>query len=146
RDIYLLDDPLSAVDSHVAAQIFKNVIGNRGLLSNKTRIFVTNTLVGLQEVDCIYVLNDGVIAERGTYSERISTGTIFKTLLQIIASYKNDKVSDKSKPASAHSAEFSASIDKSLVEQPLYHHNHHTVLEKFTSESFSSPPTPERKG
>ena len=34
-DIYLLDDPLSAVDSHVGKHIFQNVIGKKGLLKNK---------------------------------------------------------------------------------------------------------------
>lgn len=35
RDLYLLDDPLSAVDSHVGKHIFDNVIGPNGLLKNK---------------------------------------------------------------------------------------------------------------
>lgn len=34
-DIYLLDDPLSAVDSHVGKHIFEEVIGPNGLLKNK---------------------------------------------------------------------------------------------------------------
>jgi len=34
-DIYLLDDPLSAVDSHVGQQLFTQVIGNDGLLAGK---------------------------------------------------------------------------------------------------------------
>ena len=34
-DIYLLDDPLSAVDSHVGKHIFQKVIGSKGLLRNK---------------------------------------------------------------------------------------------------------------
>ena len=37
-DIYLLDDPLSAVDSNVGKQLFHNVIGNTGLLKSKVRI------------------------------------------------------------------------------------------------------------
>merc|ERR1712223_458613 len=41
-DIYLLDDPLSAVDSHVGKHIFENVIGPNGILSNKTRLLVTH--------------------------------------------------------------------------------------------------------
>ena len=34
-DIYLLDDPLSAVDAHVGAHIFKHAIGPKGLLRNR---------------------------------------------------------------------------------------------------------------
>ena len=34
-DIYLLDDPLSAVDSHVGKHIFHEVVGGKGLLKNK---------------------------------------------------------------------------------------------------------------
>jgi ABC-type Mn2+/Zn2+ transport system ATPase subunit len=37
-DIFLLDDPLAAVDAHVGAHIFKHVIGPKGLLSGKVRI------------------------------------------------------------------------------------------------------------
>ncbi len=36
-DLYLLDDPLSAVDSHVGKHIFEKVVGSRGLLRKKTR-------------------------------------------------------------------------------------------------------------
>ncbi len=36
-DIYLLDDPLSAVDSHVGKHIFSHVLGPEGLLQNKVR-------------------------------------------------------------------------------------------------------------
>ena len=39
-DVYLLDDPLSAVDTHVGKHIFDNVIGPNGLLKNKTRLMV----------------------------------------------------------------------------------------------------------
>ena len=35
NDIYLLDDPLSAVDAHVGKRIFDNVIGPNGMLRNK---------------------------------------------------------------------------------------------------------------
>lgn len=34
-DLYFLDDPLSAVDSHVGKHIFDNVIGPKGLLKSK---------------------------------------------------------------------------------------------------------------
>ena len=35
KDMYLLDDPLSAVDSHVGKHIFDNVIGPDGVLKDK---------------------------------------------------------------------------------------------------------------
>lgn len=41
-DIYLLDDPLSAVDVHVGKHIFEHVVGPHGLLRNKTRVLVTH--------------------------------------------------------------------------------------------------------
>lgn len=37
-DIFLLDDPLSAVDSHVAKHIFDHVIGPEGVLAGKVRL------------------------------------------------------------------------------------------------------------
>ena len=34
-EVYFMDDPLSAVDSHVGKHLFKKVIGNEGLLRHK---------------------------------------------------------------------------------------------------------------
>ncbi|CAF4521120.1 unnamed protein product, partial [Rotaria magnacalcarata] len=48
-DIFLLDDPLSAVDAHVGAHIFKNVIGRKGLLNGKTRLLVTHGISHLSK-------------------------------------------------------------------------------------------------
>lgn len=43
-DIYLLDDPLSAVDSHVGKHIFDQVISNDGVLKDKVRILQVPTV------------------------------------------------------------------------------------------------------
>lgn len=37
-DLYFLDDPLSAVDSHVGKHIFEKVIGSSGMLKNKVSV------------------------------------------------------------------------------------------------------------
>jgi len=55
-DVYFLDDPLSAVDSHVGKHIFENVIGPSGILRKKTRLLVTHGITYLPEVDIIIVL------------------------------------------------------------------------------------------
>jgi ABC-type multidrug transport system fused ATPase/permease subunit len=56
HDIYLLDDPLSAVDSHVARHLFTKVIGQSGILGKKTRVLVTHSLAQLKHVDKIVVM------------------------------------------------------------------------------------------
>jgi len=55
-DIVILDDPLSAVDGHVARHLFERVIGPRGCLRNSTRLIATNTIGCLAECDRILFL------------------------------------------------------------------------------------------
>lgn len=43
-DVYLLDDPLSAVDAHVGHWLFERCIGPHGLLARKTRVLVSHQL------------------------------------------------------------------------------------------------------
>ncbi|CDW52941.1 multidrug resistanceprotein k; multidrug resistan ceprotein j; multidrug resistanceprotein b [Trichuris trichiura] len=81
-DIYILDDPLSAVDSHVGRHIFDHVIGKNGLLKKKTRIFVTNALTYLKEVDKIVILEDGGIKKIGTPSELLKEEDSLKQFLE----------------------------------------------------------------
>merc|ERR1719244_560126 len=71
-DLYLLDDPLSAVDSHVGKHIFENVIGPTGVLNNTTRILVTHGITYLPKTDYIIVMKDGKISEQGSYEDLIS--------------------------------------------------------------------------
>ncbi|XP_076297622.1 multidrug-Resistance like Protein 1 isoform X1 [Lasioglossum baleicum] len=80
-DVYFLDDPLSAVDSHVGKHIFENVIGNTGLLKKKTRILVTHGITYLPEVDNIIVLKDGEITEVGSYKQLLEKKGAFSEFL-----------------------------------------------------------------
>ena len=66
-DVYLFDDPLSAVDSHVGHRIFEDCI--RESLQGKTRILVTHGLQYLAASDYVYVMEGGRITESGTYQE-----------------------------------------------------------------------------
>jgi ABC-type multidrug transport system fused ATPase/permease subunit len=77
-DVYLLDDCLSAVDSHVGRHIIDNVLGPKGLLSSKTRILATNSIPVLVESDYICMVKEGEIAERGTYRQLLAMkGAVF---------------------------------------------------------------------
>lgn len=60
-DIYLLDDPLSAVDAKVGKHLFNNCIC--GYLSNRTRVFVTHQLDFLTHIHDVIVLDNGVKRE-----------------------------------------------------------------------------------
>jgi len=68
-DLYLLDDPLSAVDSHVGKHIFDEVISKDGLLREKTRVLVTHGITYLPKTDFIVVIKNGRISEQGTYQQ-----------------------------------------------------------------------------
>ncbi|EYC24578.1 hypothetical protein Y032_0013g1981 [Ancylostoma ceylanicum] len=82
-DIVLLDDPLSAVDSHVGKHIFENVISSTtGLLSNTTRILVTHGLHYLKFCDKVVVMKGGEINEMGTYQELIAKQGAFSEFLE----------------------------------------------------------------
>lgn len=71
-DIYLLDDPLSAVDAHVGRHIFDKVLGPNGLLQNKARVLCTNAVNFLPDCDQIVMLRRGIILERGTYQDAMA--------------------------------------------------------------------------
>ncbi|KAL4080959.1 ABC transporter [Scleroderma citrinum] len=78
-DIQIFDDPLSALDAHVGKEIFHNVFKNGTI--GKTRILVTHALHFLPEVDYIYTMVDGQIAERGTYCDLIGHNYTFARLI-----------------------------------------------------------------
>ncbi|KAL4228773.1 hypothetical protein ACF0H5_011815 [Mactra antiquata] len=94
-DIYLLDDPLSAVDSHVGKHIFNKVIGSKGLLRNKTRVLVTHGVHWLPMVDTIVVMVDGKISELGSYEELMSHDGAFAQFLKVYLSQEQGEEEDE---------------------------------------------------
>uniref|UniRef100_A0A182SD45 Uncharacterized protein n=1 Tax=Anopheles maculatus TaxID=74869 RepID=A0A182SD45_9DIPT len=69
-DIYLLDDPLSAVDAHVANVLFEQAI--RNFLEGKMCILVTHQLKYINQVDHILIVEEGKIAAQGNYGKELS--------------------------------------------------------------------------
>eukprot|EP01032_Pedospumella_encystans_P009078 gene9078-10720_t len=72
-EVYLLDDPLSAVDAHVGEHIFHKCIKEE--LKNKTVLLVTHHLHVLPQCDKIVILDDnGRVLIAGTYEEIMRSG------------------------------------------------------------------------
>ncbi|MFQ6648891.1 hypothetical protein Gotur_021729 [Gossypium turneri] len=69
-DIYILDDPFSAVDAHTGTHLFKKCL--KGLLSEKTVIYATHQLEFLDAADLVLVMKDGLVVQSGKYEELIA--------------------------------------------------------------------------
>ncbi|CAH8663887.1 unnamed protein product [Heterobilharzia americana] len=94
-DIYLLDDPLSAVDTHVGKHLFDQVLGPKGLLRDKTRVITTNSFHWLSSADLIIVLDkNGKITQSGTYDEVVNSE--FGHFADYLHMIEKERISDKS--------------------------------------------------
>ncbi|XP_015416781.1 PREDICTED: multidrug resistance-associated protein 1 [Myotis davidii] len=90
-DVYLFDDPLSAVDAHVGKHIFEHVIGPKGMLKNKTRLLVTHGISYLPQVDVIIVMSGGKISEMGSYQELLARDGAFAEFLRTYSSAEQEQ-------------------------------------------------------
>ncbi|EEF35769.1 ABC transporter C family member 12 [Ricinus communis] len=79
-DVYIFDDPLSALDAHVGRQVFNSCI--KEALRGKTRVLVTNQLHFLPQVDRIILVSEGMIKEEGTFEELSKSGKLFQKLME----------------------------------------------------------------
>ncbi|XP_063224305.1 ATP-binding cassette sub-family C member 4-like [Bacillus rossius redtenbacheri] len=79
-DIYVLDDPLSAVDARVSRHLFESCICS--FLKDKIRILVTNQLQFLSSVNHVIILNEGRMEAHGTYTHLQKSGLDFMKLLE----------------------------------------------------------------
>ncbi|PWA29910.1 hypothetical protein CCH79_00018944, partial [Gambusia affinis] len=100
RAVYLLDDPLSAVDAHVGKHIFDYVIGPQGILRDKTRVLVTHGLSFLPQTNLILVMVDGEITEVGSYQQLMDQEGAFAEFLRTYATVDQTEDGDlKTAPA-----------------------------------------------
>ncbi|XP_045132970.1 multidrug resistance-associated protein 5-like isoform X4 [Portunus trituberculatus] len=78
RDVYLLDDPLSAVDAHVGSHLFQWVI--KRALQGKTTIFVTHQLQYLPQCDRVLLIQDGRVAGFDLHAKLLEDSSEYATL------------------------------------------------------------------
>ncbi|KAJ2792302.1 hypothetical protein GGI18_000518, partial [Coemansia linderi] len=94
-DIVLLDDCLSAVDVKVSRLIFKHCI--KGVLSQKTRILVTNSLDYLPAVDFIITMENGRIVEHGSFANLMCLNGITASMFDSFVGGSNSEARKASK-------------------------------------------------
>ncbi|KAJ1932293.1 hypothetical protein FBU59_006423, partial [Linderina macrospora] len=96
-DVYLLDDPLSAVDAHVGKHIFNHVLGPSGLLKTRSRVLATNALQYLSGADQIVMLSGGKTIEQGTFAQLAELkGEAFEFIEEFVADPTNPTSPDDS--------------------------------------------------
>ena len=87
--LLLLDDPLSAVDSHVGQHIFSKAIAG-DICKGITRILVTHHVHVLSRCDKVIVFEHGRIKHQGTYQELIDSGVDFAGAVDVSKLQKSD--------------------------------------------------------
>lgn len=96
-DIYLLDDPLSAVDANVGKQLYDQCV--KQFLKEKICILSTHQLQYLKSADKIIILDDGKIEIQGKYEELHTCGLDFAKLLKDFNSTEDHEDDEKKKKA-----------------------------------------------
>ncbi|KAJ6314512.1 hypothetical protein OIU78_018068 [Salix suchowensis] len=102
-DIYLFDDPFSAVDAHTGSHLFKEAL--LGLLNSKTVIYVTHQVEFLPAADLILVMKDGRITQAGKYDDILNSGSDF---MELVGAHKAALSAFDSKQVESASANESA--------------------------------------
>ncbi|XP_062546111.1 multidrug resistance-associated protein 1 isoform X14 [Armigeres subalbatus] len=129
-DVYFLDDPLSAVDSHVGKHIFEQVIGENGLLAKKTRVLVTHGITYLPNTNVIYVMKDGEISESGSYQELMEKKGAFADFLIQHLQDVNEEEEDID--------EIKAQLESNVSSEELKHKFERAISKRSRSGSTSS--------
>ena len=125
-DIYLFDDPISALDIHVGKYVMEE--GIVGYLKGKTRIVATHAIAYLKFFDYIYVMDDGEIIAEGSYQEIIESDSYRRIRDAVIKEDKEkkkkqededqDNRGDLEKAADDHGKEATQSL-KSAEQRPI---------------------------
>lgn len=113
-DIYLLDDPLSAVDAHVGRHLFDHVIGPNGLLKNKARLLVTHAIAYLNKVDQVVMLRNGRIEIQGTYNDLVDDEG--SELFKLVSEFGSQMPSDESENVEEGDINAQSAVEEAAME------------------------------
>ncbi|XP_067143181.1 ATP-binding cassette sub-family C member 12-like isoform X1 [Centruroides vittatus] len=95
KEVYILDDPLSAVDYLVGRHVFQHCL--KGALRGKSILFVTHQVQYLEECDSIILMRNGEISERGTHEELLTSNSEYSVLIQMLSKNKEKLLEENEK-------------------------------------------------
>ncbi|KAI5964409.1 hypothetical protein KGF57_001082 [Candida theae] len=139
-DIYLLDDILSAVDSHVGKKIIDQVLSKNGLLGSKTIILCTNSISVLKYSDSVTMIEKGKIVESVPYLEVDRNN--HPKIYNLITTFGKDTGENSSGTTSTPSSELEPLLVPMLNSdsQTLENNGKVTTLRRASIESFHWDP------
>ncbi|CAG9861545.1 unnamed protein product [Phyllotreta striolata] len=111
-DIYLLDDPLSAVDATVGKHIYVECI--RTFLSDAICVLITHQLQFLKDADRIMIIDDGEVQMIGSYEDIRNTDSDFTKTMQNFIDEEEKEIKKLSKLSS-----FLTPLDEILSDESL---------------------------
>ncbi|XP_033985639.1 multidrug resistance-associated protein 7 isoform X2 [Trematomus bernacchii] len=109
KDIYLLDDPLAAVDTDVAEHLMKKCIME--LLRGKTRILCTHRVEFVDKADLVVLMDNGTIIKTGTPAEILP-------LVEAVPKKRKNAQNMKEKESEEQEEDSGSSPDVVLQEEP----------------------------
>lgn len=110
KELYLLDDPLSAVDGHVGRHVFQHCI--KGALRERSVLFVTHQIQYLKECDSVVYMRDGKIIEQGTHEDLMMKESEYSALIQALSKDDDGKLSQCNDKSMEEKERKSPSIDE----------------------------------
>lgn len=140
-DIYLLDDPLSAVDSSVAKHIFEQCI--KGFLKSKTVILVTHQLQFAKSANGILVVDQGHQIALGSYRELSKKVDLVGFNRGIHRSESESEQTSQMPPSSLSPAKKSGS--KTAIDTPSTKHSGNQIVQASIGNSTTVEATKKRK-
>jgi ABC-type multidrug transport system fused ATPase/permease subunit len=118
-DILLFDDPLSAVDPHVAKEIFEKLISEKSLMKDKTRVLVTHATQFLPRCDRVILVAKGRIIDQGVYQDVFDNNPAFHPILKTAVEAEKSDYETVQSSTSDQSVKSSDSKEKKMTSGKL---------------------------